>query len=311
MNLQDSAAGRQDQSQRGLPRGEIVRRTLEGEPDNEYFAYVPVALASGAPIFVSVHGISRGIFEQLRYFQEFCERCGVAMVAPHFTAERHGDYQRLGRSGRGPRADLLLDRYVAEVASLTGADATKLHLFGVSGGAQFVHRYLMAHPQKVACAVAVAAGWYTFPDTRIKFPYGIRPNRKLPGVAFDPERFLRVPVTVIVGEKDTGLDAVRRNERLDRQQGRNRVQRAREWVATMRVSAEIFGIEPCVRYLEIRGADHSFTDLCERGALPARVFHALFGTAGLLPEVGRTDAPNRARASAPETISRLSGDCGG
>lgn len=266
-----------DRPRWSLPRSRILQRVLKTDPSQTYLVYVPSSGAYEAPILATVHGISRNFHEHVRAFSDLCETTGVVMVAPKFIAEQHADYQRLGRSGRGVRADRALDRCVTEVASLTGADATQIYLFGYSGGAQFAHRYLMAHPHRVARAVLGAAGWYTFPDTRIRFPYGIRPNRRLPGVNFNPEEFLRVPVNVLVGEHDVTKDNLRTTERVNEQQGTDRVQRARKWVATMRAAAEAYGLEPCVTYTEVPAIDHSFTQFCQRGALAERVFHALFG----------------------------------
>jgi pimeloyl-ACP methyl ester carboxylesterase len=273
--------------------------------------YVPSSATHEAPILACIHGLSGNSHEHARAFSRFCEAAGVVMVTPKFTAEQHADYQRLGRLGRGVRADVCLDRCVTEVVSLTGADATQIYLFGYSGGAQFAHRYLMAHPHRVAGAVVVAAGWYTFPDTRIRFPYGIRPNRKLPGLSFNPEEFLRVPVAVLVGEYDvTQAKNLRSTERVVEQQGENRVQRARKWVATMRAAAEAYGLEPSVTYTEVPAVDHSFTQFCQRGALPQRVFGALFGVStGIKPEALQ-DARNGTYVNGADVITAPPGMSG-
>jgi poly(3-hydroxybutyrate) depolymerase len=260
-----------------LPTGRVLRRVLQADPLQEYLLYVPGSGGAEAPIFVAVHGLACNPDELARVFSRYCEMTGVVMLAPVFTTEQHGDYQRLGRTGRGVRADVALDRCVAEVVSLTRADAGQLHLFGYSGGAQFVHRYLMAHPHRVAAAVATSAGWYTFPDMHVRFPYGIRPQRRLPGVNFNPEEFLRVPVTVLVGQDDVNGEHLRNTERVTRQQGQNRVERARNWVAAMRAAATSYGYEPQVTCIEVPEVDHSFAKFCELGELPERVFATLFG----------------------------------
>jgi pimeloyl-ACP methyl ester carboxylesterase len=282
-----------------LPRGRVLQRVLQADPSQAYVVYIPRAVASGAPIFVAVHGLSSNPIELARAFSDLCEATGVVMVAPVFTAERHADYQRLGRAGRGVRADLALDRCVAEVASLTTADARRIHLFGYSGGAQFAHRYLMAHPHRVARAAIGSAGWYTFPDTRERFPYGIRRQRSLPGVNFDPQEFLRVPITVLVGEADVGTAKVRSTARCNAQQGVNRLERARNWTAAMRTAAQAYGYEPCVSCIEVPEVDHSFTTFCERGALAQRVFAALFDVpVPIATDTEAAPAPDLAEAQA-------------
>jgi pimeloyl-ACP methyl ester carboxylesterase len=310
MAVMKSQAYKVDCPRWSLPRSRILQRVLQTDPNQEYFVYVPSSGAYEAPIFVTVHGLSRNSCEHARVFSHLCETAGVVMVSPKFTAEQHADYQRLGRLGRGVRADRILDRCVAEVASLTGADATQIYLFGYSGGAQFAHRYLMAHPHRVARAVVASAGWYTFPDTRIRFPYGIRPNRRLPGVNFNPEEFLRVPVTVLVGERDVARANLRSTERVNEQQGKNRVERARKWVATMRAAAEAYGLEPCVTYTEVPATDHSFTQFCQRGALAVRVFHALFEVSTETTPEALQGVPNDADMEGFGVISTLQGESG-
>jgi pimeloyl-ACP methyl ester carboxylesterase len=238
---------------------------------------VPATAAAGAPVFVGVHGISRNGLELARLFSEPCDRFGAVLVAPHFSQGHSADYQRLGRVGRGPRADLALHSILEEVALLTGASTAQIHLFGFSGGAQFAHRYTMAHPHRVARAVFSASGWYTFPDARKRFPYGIRISRDLPGVRFDPEEFLQVPVTVIVGDQDTSTEGLRSTRRASRQ-GANRIERARNWVEAMRAAARACRIEPQVKLETIPGGGHSFSALMESGGLGDRTFAALFGS---------------------------------
>ena len=277
MDINNSATYK-DRAPEFLPRGRLVRRTLRSDPSLEYLVYVPSSGGYGTPVLGSVHGISRNVHGQANIFLSLCESYGVTLVAANFTEEQHADYQRLGRLGRGQRADLFLNRCLDEVATLTGANTTQIHLFGYSGGAQFAHRYLMAHPHRVAGAVVAAAGWYTFPSTQVKFPYGILSSRKLSKVIFNPEEFLRVPVNVLVGERDVDLTQLRSNPLLDEQQGKNRVERAQKWVATMRAVAETYGIEPCASYTEIPAIGHAFSEFCQRGALAERVFRTLFET---------------------------------
>ena len=260
-----------------VPRGRIVVRSLRTDPSQEYLVFVPATAAPDARVLVSVHGISRNAHEQACVFAEPCTSRGVVLVVPIFTAERHRNYQRLGRKPRSSRADLLLNRFLEEVAALTGADVTQFHLFGYSAGAQFAHRYVMAHPHRVTRAVIAAAGWYTFPDPGRRFPYGLRPNRALKDLRFDPEQFLRVPVDVLVGEQDLGSVKLRRTERLDAQQGTSRLARARSWVSAMTVAAAAYGLPRSVSLTEVPDVDHSFAGFCARGALVERVSCSLFG----------------------------------
>lgn len=262
-----------------LPRGRIVKRALAAEPEHSYFVYVPDAHVAGAPMLVCVHGLSRNAHEIMRTFMPLCASHGVALLAPVFGGEHYGDYQRLGRTGRGRRADRFLNHCVQEAAALAGADPQRFYLFGFSGGAQFAHRYLMAEPQRVIAAVIATAGWYTFPDSRHRYPYGIGRSRKLPGVRFNPEEFLHVPVTVLVGTRDVGSAHLRNTPRLDAQQGVTRLERARRWTQAMHACAGQYGVAARTQLVEVPSVDHSFVQFCRDGSLPDRVFQALFQSA--------------------------------
>ena len=267
-------------TQWSLPRGRILHRALRAHPVQEYLLYLPSTGVAGASVLVAVHGISRNAIEQANAFAELCEKRGSVLVVPVFNAELHDDYQRLGRLGRGVRADLALNRCLDEVAVLTGADVTQFRLFGFSGGAQFAHRYLMVHPHRVSHAVIVAAGWYTHPDPGERYPYGIRNNRRMPNVNINPEELLQVPIHVLVGAMDTGTNKLRRTQRVNAQQGETRLERAHSWVDAMRTAAVKYGMEPRVTLSEVDGVDHSVSAFSGRGRLQSRVDEIFVQDAG-------------------------------
>ena len=187
-----------------------------------HFVFVPKsALASEAPsILVAVHGISLNAREQVEAFAPWVATRGHALLAPCFDTPGDRDYQRLGRRGRGRRADLALDLAIERLALALDVKFARRFLFGYSGGGQFVHRYLMAHPDRVAAAVVAAAGWYTLPDARLAYPMGLRVGGKLVGVEMLPSRFLSIPVLALVGSRDLGRDeSVRTSAKVDSRQG--------------------------------------------------------------------------------------------
>ena len=261
-----------------LPAGQVVQRFLHGDPTQAYFVYVPHKGGQGARLLVTVHGISRNAEENAAGFARRAERYGVVLVAPLFPRERFPDYQRLGRAGRGDRADKVLDRIVAEVGRLSGARTDKVYLFGYSGGAQFAHRYAFAYPERVASIVIGAAGWYTFPDPARAYPRGIRASRALPDLSLVAQEFLKVPACVLVGERDITRDPqLRQNRRLDRQQGRTRVERGERWVDAMRLAAHAQGLDTRYQFELLPRSNHSFERSMRRGRMAGRVFRFLFG----------------------------------
>jgi pimeloyl-ACP methyl ester carboxylesterase len=258
-----------------LPQGELLRRALRSNPTNEYLLYRPSGASIDSPLLVVVLGVSRHWEQQAAAFIPACERLGVTLLSPGMGGSAHEGYRSIGRQGN--RADVFLHDCLREVTLLTGLDATRFRLFGHSSGAQFAHRYLMAHPHRVESAVIAGARWYTFPDTHRKFPYGIRSTKRLPDLAFNPEQYLRVPVTVLDGTLDTKKEVFRNSEMISAWQGEHRLARARHWVAAMRKQAQAHDMPSMVELVEIEGISHLFGPFCREGRLVQRVFWSLFG----------------------------------
>lgn len=252
----------------------IRRRRLDG--GGTYYFYAPKSVAPTTPLFVAVHGISRNAEEHARAFAPLADKLGVVVLAPLFDEHRYEDYQRLGRSGQGARADLALIRMIKAVREDIELVGRQVFLYGHSGGAQFVHRFAMAHCERVAGLALSAAGWYTWPDPTLVYPLGIAEPSDLEDVTFDPRRFLAIPACVYVGEDDVSRDgSFNRSAKLDRFQGTTRLERARRWTAAMAAAARAYGHDTAYTVHEIRGADHDFTTMVRRG-LPELVFDCLF-----------------------------------
>ncbi len=258
-----------------LPQGMLLRRVLRSDPTNEYLLYRPTGASIDSPLLVVVLGVSRHWQQQVAAFIPACERLGVTLLSPGMGGSVRAGYRSIGRQEN--RADVFLHDCLREVSLLTGLDATRFRLFGHSSGAQFAHRYLMAHPHRVESAVIAGARWYTFPDTKRKFPFGIRSTKRLPDIAFNPEQYLRVRVTVLEGTRDTEEEVFRNSEEISAQQGKHRLERARHWVAAMKAQAQAHAMPSMIELNEIDGVDHHFGPLCREGRLIQRVFWSLFG----------------------------------
>lgn len=267
---------RSDEAEPERP-GKVVEYHLKGSLGLRYLRYTPRCGGLGAPLVVAVHGLSGRPRGYAQHLAPMAERFGAVVVAPHFARPRFRDYQRLGREGHGQRADLALIDLAETVAKQIGACQKRFFLMGYSGGAQFVHRFALAHPERVAAAVASSAGWYTFPDSRWPYPLGIGSARRLPGVSFAPNRFLRVPILVTVGERDTHRDRVlRKTARVDSQQGQTRLERAERWVEAMSHVAEERGMTPTVTLRTLPELGHCFASSMTRGGLGPLAFDHFF-----------------------------------
>jgi len=247
----------------------------------EYYLYLPRQPAGRRRVLVSVHGVSRNALEHIELFRDSADRYGVVLVAPVFTFEGFRDYQRLGRKGRGPRADLALIRILNEIQMAAGLDTGKVDMFGFSGGAQFVHRFCYAHSQRVRSLVLGSAGWYTMPDRSLQYPYGTADARGLDAVRFNLGAAARLPTLVVVGEEDDREDdeELNRSRFVVQSQGRHRLERARTWTAAMNTLAGRQGLPGSVDLQVLPGVGHSFRQAVLEGGLAHHVFEHCYPAA--------------------------------
>ncbi len=253
------------------PRPRILRRYLDAHEGFSYLLRVPAA-PDPERVLVLVHGIARQASYMMHTLAEHAERHGYTLVAPVFGYRYYEDYQRLGRRGRGKRADLALQAAMKDLRDHVGA-GEYFHLFGFSGGAQFAHRYVYAWPDKVRTVTLAAAGWYTAPDPGVRFPYGTGQTAKLPELRFDARHLARVPTLTLVGDRDRVRDpALRQVDRVDFVQGRNRVARARWFHGAISSLAEATdaGVEHGIEVLD--NTAHDFGEAVYQGGLADKLF---------------------------------------
>jgi len=246
-------------------------------PELHCYVFIPEKLSDSDRVLVCVHGVSRNALEQVRLLRPYAERYGFALIAPLFTPTTFRDYQRLGRRGHGPRADLALIRMLRTIGSATPLNINKVSLFGFSGGAQFAHRFTFAHSQRVTSMVLGAAGWYTMPDTHEPYPFGTTDARGLDAVRFNVRAATRLPTMVVVGSKDADENAQELNgsAKLIRMQGPHRLARARTWVDAMKASASRHGSTGNIELKLLPGIGHSFGDAVAVGGLGELMFEFL------------------------------------
>lgn len=229
------------------------------------------------PLFFAVHGIKRRAKDQVKRFAPFIEAVGGTLIAPVFGKRRFAGYQRLRSSAKEIRSDLAFQQLIVHAHHRFGIPPKPVVMFGYSGGGQFVHRFAMAYPRHVRRIAIAAPGWFTFPDKRLRFPLGIAEVSALPDLTFDCSRFLKIPSLVLVGDQDVGRDkSLNQRSEIDAQQGRHRVERARNWTDAMRSAAGQYHYETPFQLHILPGCAHSFRDCMDAGQMGCSVVRFLF-----------------------------------
>ena len=209
---------------------------------------------------VAVHGLHRGAKAQASLLAPHAASSGQTVIAPLFDRDDWPKYQQVVRKRR---ADLALLSALDDLTMAGVSRTDRIELCGYSGGAQFAHRFAMLYPHRVARLTLIAAGWYTFPDSK-PFPYGLgtptsRHNAWQPRSIGDLAAFLSLPIRVLIGNEDDVVDEnTRSGPELDAQQGRTRRERAARWVSAIEDAARLSGFLPNIKLIELDGCGHDF-----------------------------------------------------
>lgn len=101
------------------------------------------------------------------------------------------------------RHDLCLLAMLDEVAlRWPGIDTSEVFLTGFSGGAQFVHRFMYLHPERLHAAAVAGLREMTALDGSKAWPEGVQDLGVVFGRAVDFDMLRTLPVLAAVGEDD-------------------------------------------------------------------------------------------------------------
>lgn len=173
-----------------------------------YCLYVPPQYAERAErptLLVALHDTLRNHQSLRDAFVDYAERANAIVLAPLFPAGigspedlDHYKYLRF----RDIHFDELLLAMVAEVAAKYGVDASRFALFGFSGGAHFVHRFLYAHPHRLRAIVVGSPGSVTLPTEEYAWWPGLANFSAIFGRQVDWDAVRAVPTLLVVGAED-------------------------------------------------------------------------------------------------------------
>ena len=240
-----SASGQSDKIQ----RNEIVSLSND---KGHYHVFIP--RAEPKRILVIAHGTpgkgetAIGLAEKfIKRWTDFAKKkklllISVAFDRRNFGSEgKHGYGGYRGLFGREIGADEYVIQLVEEFKNYCSVRDGRFLLYGHSAGGQFLNRFCVAHPERIAGAVASAPGRFAFPTDSARWPYGAgRFEREIswsetekPKVIVEPniEKFklaATLPIAIMYGEND--LD---KQPKRDAHPGTTRIDYGRGWVDAM------------------------------------------------------------------------------
>lgn len=206
------------------------------------FTYRPQGCASPS-VLVVFHGNGRGAESYRDSAQAVADKSCFVVYSPLFDEDRFPNwrYHRGGLADGEERIDPedwtieLVDEMLDWIREREPEDAP-IYLFGHSAGAQFLSRYAAYTPAHDVSRIILAnPSTYVLPTLDEDAPYGFG---ALPG-EFDPRALLRAylesPITVFLGDEDTGSEDLTMTPQA-RRQGGNRLDRGRR---TFRLARDV------------------------------------------------------------------------
>lgn len=220
------------------------------------FYFVPNAIGPDAPILFVFHGAERNALAYRNALIDKSKQEGFILVVPEFSeldfpgvnAYQLGNLYQDGdspsESTRNPETMWslsLVEPIFSFVKLKTKNNSGSYSALGHSGGAQFLHRFLLFTPAaKINKALISAAGWYTEPDTAIAFPYGLKKSPYRP-VVFQNLWTKTIFVQVGSADNNSNSSSLRHTPEADLQ-GANRLERAQYFYHSARHTASEQGV---------------------------------------------------------------------
>ncbi len=258
---------------------ETLQLQVDNLPSHTYKIFIPSGYEFGLDnkVLVCIHGISRKSTEQIELLIKGAKANNTIVIAPLFSKHYHPSYQRHKVGKDWFRSDEVLNNIIADVEKRFYLHIKQFDLFGFSGGAQFAHRYALRYPKKISKLICCAAGWYTFPDLQLAFPYGLASSDDAQFMFNVSEvqlaDFLKIPITIAVGEEDTQSDSsLNRTNKINKQQGFNRVERAARWANSLLKQSNRLELDSQLQFILLPKSGHSFAECMSYGMLASYIF---------------------------------------
>ena len=245
----------------------VYEKTVFAEwdkPSINVFYVLPQEVNDQTEILFIIHGNSRNADGYIEVWANHAKDKNIILIAPEFSKSKFSNYNTLQMSSSTGKIlknrDLYLNNSIdimfSHYKNLFRVKTDLYKIYGHSGGAQFVHRYLlMSDEPKVKTAVAANAGWYTFLDGG-SFPYGL----KEPAIGLTSRNirnFLSMDLHIHIGSHDVKVTSSLNQSDGAMRQGPNRFKRAINFYQSVSTMTEQNNLDFNWSYKEIRGVDHS------------------------------------------------------
>ncbi len=164
----------------------VFRDTLgnKNKPITVWY-HKPKESNADTPVVFVMHGVKRNGREYRDAWIKHAEQEKFILLVPEFSKKHYpGNKQyNLGNMFSSSNKPIpkskwtysAIEHIFDHVLNITDLKAKHYSIYGHSAGAQFVHRLVLFLPDaRINTAISANAGWYTMPNKRFKFPYGVK-----------------------------------------------------------------------------------------------------------------------------------------
>jgi len=240
----------------------------EGNADRpiRVFYHRPKGFRKNGGIHFVMHGVKRNGKTYREKWIKFSETKKFLLLVPEFSKEHYPGSQsyNLGfmttPSGK-PRdksqwSFTAIERIFDHVVAENELGTKKYSIYGHSAGGQFVHRLVLFLPEaRYKLAIAANPGWYTMPDQKTPFPYGLG-NTEINEVQL--KKCFKKKFVLLLGAEDTDSnDKYLRKTPEANAQGPHRYARGKEFFRQSRSLAKEMQVKTLWKMQAVRKVGHS------------------------------------------------------
>ncbi|WP_200975613.1 hypothetical protein [Echinicola sp. 20G] len=196
------------------------------------WTYKPKSWNDKDKIVFVMHGGGRNAEDYLNTWVELADKNNLLIIAPEFENKfskyTTNDYQEGNlftffgtKNPKSEWAYTVVENIFDHIKSANNITNERYDIFGHSAGGQFVHRMIMLMPEsRIGTAIAANAGFYSFPNEHLEFPYGIKNTET------DLKKSYKKRLIILLGEldNDPNLGTFRTTD-LAMEEGANRLER--------------------------------------------------------------------------------------
>jgi len=214
--------------------------------------YSPVEDPAGLPIVFVMHGVKRNGSDYRDNWILLAQEHNLLIVVPEYSQEHYPKSRSYNLGNMFDSNGLsieekkwsysIIEPLFDYIKAVINGKQKSYALFGHSAGAQFVHRFLLFKPENRAEVIISAnAGWYTLPDLKTAFPYGIKNTT---ATSKSLAKSFAKRLIVLLGQADTNTqDKHLRKTKEAMAQGSNRFERGRYFYRKSILTADEIGAE--------------------------------------------------------------------